>query len=180
MKPFCFMNCIKSIFSFLLLTWSMVTFSQNNNPYAGDFWQHLSYGGGLGLSIGSEYTDVTIAPSAVYNFNKYFATGVGLLGSYVDVKGNYSSLIYGGSVIALFNPIEAVQFSAELEQLRVNNDYDLGFGASEKDNFWNTALYLGAGYRNGNVTLGLRYNALFQKDKNVYGDAFMPFVRFYF
>jgi hypothetical protein len=47
-------------------------------------------------------------------------------------------------------------------------------------NYWNTALYVGAGYRNGNVTLGARYNLLFDKDKSIYSDALMPFVRFYF
>ena len=28
--------------------------------------------------FGSGYTDISIAPSAIYNFNEYFATGVGL------------------------------------------------------------------------------------------------------
>jgi hypothetical protein len=49
-----------------------------------------------------------------------------------------------------------------------------------KENFWNTGLFLGAGYRTQNVTIGARYNVLFDKDRNVYGDAFMPFVRVYF
>jgi hypothetical protein len=31
-----------------------------------------------------------------------------------------------------------------------------------------------------NVTIGARYNVLFDKDKNVYGEAFMPFVRVFF
>ena len=48
------------------------------------------------------------------------------------------------------------------------------------DNFWNTGLFLGAGYRMENVTIGARYNVLFQEDKGVYGDALMPFVRVYF
>jgi len=39
---------------------------------------------------------------------------------------------------------------------------------------------LGAGYRTGNVTMGVRYNVLQDDSKNVYSDALMPFVRFYF
>ena len=87
--------------------------------------------------------------------------------------------MYGPSLIVLGNPIPQIQLSAELEQLRVNVDYDddLGF---PNDNFWNTALFLGAGYRTNNVTIGVRYNVLHDSDKNVYSDVFMPFVRVYF
>ena len=181
MKAFYSADWIKKLLYTFFAFFSIHSFAQEDNPYDGDFWRHMSYGGGLGLSIGSDYTDITVAPSAIYNFNQYFGAGIGLLGSYVDVKNYYSSIIYGGSVITLFNPLPEVQLSAELEQVRVNNKYDLGAGsATETDNFWNTALYLGAGYRNGNVTLGVRYNVLFDKDKNVYNEAFMPFVRFYF
>ncbi len=180
MKRLCFVLSTKTIFSLLFIGSSYFSFSQNDNPYDGDFWNHMSYGGGLGLSIGSDFTEITVAPSALYNFNPKVAVGIGLLGSYVDVKNFYSSYIYGGSVITLFNPVDEIQLSAELEQVRVNNDYDLGFGATEKDNFWNTALYLGLGYRSGNVTLGMRYNVLFDKNRYVYSEPFMPFVRFYF
>ena len=46
--------------------------------------------------------------------------------------------------------------------------------------FWNTALFLGAGYRNENITLGIRYNILHRDRDNIYAEAFMPFVRIYF
>jgi hypothetical protein len=36
-----------------------------------DFWDHVQFGGGFGLSTGSGFTDVTVAPSAIYNFNSY-------------------------------------------------------------------------------------------------------------
>ena len=83
------------------------------------------------------------------------------------------------SLITLFNPIHEVQLSAELEQLRVNNTYT-AFLPSIKDNFWNTALFLGAGYRSQNVTVGIRYNILYRESNNVYSQAWMPFVRVYF
>lgn len=75
-----------------------------------------------------------------------------------------------------------MQLSAELEQLRVNNSYDSYWGGGSYD-FWNTALFLGAGYRTNNVTIGVRYNVLYKDDDNrpdVYGTDFMPFVRVYF
>lgn len=144
-----------------------------------DFWEHVQFGGGVGIGFGSGYTNISLAPSAIYNFNDYFAAGVGLQGTYVKVKNDYQSNIYGGSLIALFNPVEAIQISAELEQLRVNSEFTY-FTETFEDNFWNTALFLGAGFRTDNITLGVRYNVLFDKDKNVYPEAFMPFVRVYF
>ena len=151
-----------------------------------DFWRRVQIGGGLGLGIGSGYTDILVAPSAIYNFNQYVAAGVGLQGSYVRVKNNYESYIYGGSLIGLFTPIEQIQISVELEQLRVNSMfsdyYDFnGFVIKTPDNnFWTTALFVGAGYRTQNVTIGLRYNLLYDSDKSVYSEPFMPFVRVYF
>ncbi|MES2487727.1 MAG: hypothetical protein V4581_17500, partial [Bacteroidota bacterium] len=97
----------------------------------------------------------------------------------------YDSWIYGGSVIGLFNPIPEIQLSAEVEQLRVNLQYDERYAADNnilytERNFWNTALFLGAGYNTGNVTIGVRYNVLFNENDMVYSDALMPFIRVYF
>ncbi len=150
------------------------------NSSKNNFWDKVQFGGGLGASFGSGYTDVTVAPGAIYNFNKYFATGLGLQYTYIDVKDRYNSSLYGGSVIALFNPIDEIQISAELEQMRVNSEYELIDGGSVSDDFWNTALFMGAGYRAGNVTIGMRFNVLHDNDKRVYSDAFMPFIRVYF
>lgn len=144
------------------------------------FWEHVQFGGGLGLSIGSGYTDVTVAPGAIYNFNQYIATGIGLQGSYVKVRDSHDAWIYGGSLLILGHPVPEIQLSAELEQVRVNSTVELIDGTEIIDNFWNTALFLGAGYRIDNVTIGVRYNVLFDEDSRVYGDAFMPFVRAYF
>lgn len=141
---------------------------------------------GWGVGFGTGYTDVTIAPSAIYQFNAYAALGVGIQGTYVHQKDYYDSYIYGGSVIGLFNPIPQVQLSVEMEQLRVNLNVDEAYASYYPDlnfkdrNFWNTALFFGVGYSMGNVTAGLRYNVLYGKKDLVYSDALMPFVRVYF
>lgn len=151
-----------------------------------DFWRRVQIGGGLGVGFGSGYTDVSVAPGAIYNFNRYFAAGVGLTGNYVRFKeysstvNEYRSWIYGGSIIALFMPIEQVQLSLEVEQLRVNSRLETVDFGTVHDDFWNTGLFVGAGYRTQNVTVGLRYNLLFDPDKTVYADSWMPFVRVYF
>ncbi|WP_264548674.1 hypothetical protein [Flavobacterium sp. N2820] len=144
-----------------------------------DFWKHVQFGGGLGLGFGNGYADIMVAPSAIYNFNSYFSAGLGAQYNYVKQRNFYSANMYGGSLIALFHPIEELQISSELEQLRVNRTFEDSFG-SEKQDFWNTALFLGAGYRNQNVTIGIRYNVLHKDRDNIYAEAFMPFVRIYF
>lgn len=142
-----------------------------------DFWKKVQFGGGIGLGFGSEYTNISLAPSAIYNFNEYVALGLGAQYTYAKQKNYYASHLYGGSIVALFNPINEIQLSAELEQLRVNVDLD-GSNSNSQD-YWNTGLFLGVGYRTGNVTIGARYNVL-NDNNNVYGNAFMPFVRVYF
>ncbi len=168
------------LLAILIFTMSATLCRAQEEKRKSDFWERVQFGGGLGASFGSGYTDVTVAPGAIYNFNRYFAAGLGLQYTYVSVKELYQSSLYGGSVVALFNPIEEIQLSAELEQVRVNSEYDLVDGSSFNDDFWNTAIFVGAGYRAGNVTIGMRFNVLHDNDKRVYSDAFMPFIRVYF
>ena len=165
---------IKSTFSVLFVAIFCMQYAsaQSLDPDSA----RIHFGGSLGLSIGSGFTNIVVAPSVIYDVNSYFSAGAGLQGSYVSWKNNFESYIYGASLIGLINPIEQIQLSAELEQLRVNTTYENKF----KDNFWNTALFLGAGYRTNNVTIGIRYNVLFKESNNVYNEAFMPFIRVYF
>ena len=145
------------------------------------FWDKVQFGGGLGLGFGSGYTNVSVMPSAIYNVNEIVAVGVGLQFGYLYQKNYYKSFVYGGSFITLVNPIPQLQLSAELEQVRVDTDYDENYyHPGFSDAYWNTALYLGAGYRTGSVTIGARYDVLYDPNKSLYGSGFMPFVRVYF
>lgn len=144
------------------------------------FWSKVQVGGGLAVGFGSGYANVAIAPSAIYNVNEQFALGAGLQYSYLKQRDYYNSHLYGASVIGLFNPIEQIQLSLEVEELRANVTAEPAYFNGVSDNFWNTGLFLGVGYRANNVTVGARYNLLFQEDKGVYGDALMPFIRVYF
>ena len=156
-------------------------FAQQNTQMntKSDFLTKVQFGGGLGLGVGNGFTDIMVAPSAIYNFNDYVSAGLGVQYNYVKQRDFYSANMYGGSAIALFNPVEFIQISTELEQLRVNRTFNNSLGNNSQD-FWNTALFLGAGYRNENITFGVRYNVLHKDRDNIYSDAFMPFVRIYF
>ncbi|GGE33425.1 hypothetical protein [Psychroflexus planctonicus] len=140
------------------------------------FWNRMQWGGTGALNISNNFTSISVSPQAIYPLKSYFATGVGLQYSYLRSKNNFTSHLYGGSWLNIFTPIPEVQISTELEQLRVNNRLANGV----KDDFWNTALFLGIGYRQQNFTIGIRYNVLFDEDRNIYPRAWMPFVRVFF
>ena len=156
--------------------------TNKNNPTS-DFWSNVRFGGGIGLGFGNGYFSGTLAPSAIYQFDGKFSLGLGLSGSYYKRKNQYNSTVLGGSVIGLFNPIREIQLSSEFEQLNVDRKYKqtpIGTSGSIDENYWYPALFLGAGYRSGNFTIGVRYDVLYDKDKSIYADPWMPFIRVYF
>ena len=179
---------LKTLFYVLIFLNSAVIFSQQDSipKSKGDFWKKVQFGGGLGLAVGNGFTNISLSPTGYYNFNKTFSVGVGLTGSYVAQEQNasnynsigYKSTIFGGSAIALMHPIEEIQLSVEVEQLKVNRKFDDNF--LKDDTFWNTALFLGAGYRTQNLTVGVKYNVLHKDNNQVYSQAWLPFVRVMF
>lgn len=156
-------------------------YAQENteNKTKSDFWNHVQFGGGFGLGVGNNYADIMVAPSAIYNFNSYVSAGLGLQYNYIKQKDFYNANLYGASILALFNPLEELQISTEIEQLKVNRTFKNNFESNSQD-FWNTALFIGLGYRSENITMGMRYNILHKNRDNIYPEAFMPFVRIYF
>lgn len=178
---------LKMIFYILIFLNSTLLFSQQDSipKTKSFFWKKVQFGGGLGLAVGNGFTNISVSPTGYYNFNKTFAVGVGLTGSYVAQEQNpsnfnsigYKSTIYGGSLIGLVYPVEQVQLSAEVEQLKVYQKFDEFLNANS---FWNTALFLGAGYRSQNVTIGVKYNVLHKDDNHVYSQAWVPFIRLVF
>ncbi|MBT8271690.1 MAG: alpha-ketoglutarate decarboxylase [Flavobacteriaceae bacterium] len=151
--------------------------SGNNSS---EFWNYVRFGGGIGLSFGDRFFSGTLAPVAIYEVTPEFATGVGLNLTYASLRDRYKSTILGGSVLTLFNVIPEIQLSAEFEQLNVNRNYDEQFVLTPDDNYWYSALFLGAGYRTGNVIFGIRYDVLYDKDKSIYAEPWIPFVRVFF
>ncbi|PIF00896.1 MAG: alpha-ketoglutarate decarboxylase [Maribacter sp.] len=144
----------------------------------GDFWGNVRFGGGVGLGFTNENFNASVSPSAIFQVNDQFAAGASLNFNYA--KFNEDKLFaYGGSILSLYNPIPNIQLSGELEQLRINRTYALD-GGNREDNYWSPALFLGIGYSNRNLTLGLRYDILYDDGKSIYANALMPFVRVYF
>lgn len=171
----------KKLLIFLLLTTiSLNSYSQIRTAQSSsDFWDHVRFGGGIGLSFGDNFFSGTLAPSAIYEFNPMFALGVGLNGTYNSQKNVYKSTVLGGSLIGLFNPIPEIQLSAEFEELNVSRNWDDRLDIAN-ENYWYPALFLGAGFRTHNVAVGIRYDVLYDKYRSIYANAWAPFIRVYF
>ncbi|WP_397363766.1 alpha-ketoglutarate decarboxylase [Olleya sp. R77988] len=173
-------NNLKIIISTIVISFFITSSIAQDNPpkEKSEFWKNVRFGGGLGLSTGTNFFSATLAPSAIYQFDKTFSLGVGLNGTYNKSKNLFSSTILGGSIIGLYNPIQEIQLSGEFEQLNVNQKFE---GSSIADrNYWVPALFVGGGYRTNNVTVGIRYDLLYDDTKSVYANAWVPFVRVYF
>ncbi len=154
-------------------------YSQENSQKI-NFWDNVRFGGSLGLDFSNNTTSVIVSPSAVYQFNQKFSAGLGVNFGYTRFKPNdVNQYNYGASIISLYNPFRELQLSAELEHTFVNASATIA-GEKIRDNFNFPALYLGAGYRLGNIAIGARYDVLFNENKSIYASAISPFARVYF
>lgn len=150
-----------------------------NGQKSDGFYSRLQFGGGIGLSFGDGFFSGSISPSAIYRIDKNFSAGVGLNGAYSSWKNHYTSTVFGGSILGLYNVIPQIQVSAELEGHNVHRKFKYDAG-DLKDSYWYPSLFLGAGFRTGNVTMGIRYDVLYDRNKSIYAEAYAPFVRVYF
>lgn len=160
---------MKKVFVFLFFCSTISLVAQQNDT----FWSNVKFGGGFSLGFGSQ-TTIGISPSAIYNFDNGFALGAGLNYLYSEIK-DFSTSVYGGSLISLYQTKIDVQLSGE---------FDYHF-AKQKNNFssYNTsfpALHLGVAYNQGRFAVGVRYDVLYDKNKSVFASPFSPVIRFYF
>jgi len=174
MKTHCLFPFKKSII-YLLLASCSFAMAQDDTDTSG-FWENVRFGGGFGINFSNGFFSGSLSPSAIYDFNDYISIGPSLNLSYQEGRG-FSTFLYGGSIVTLVNPIPNIQLSAEVEQLRVNQR--ITDNSDFEDNFWNTALFVGGGYRQNNITIGFRYNLLFKDGESIYTNAWAPFIRFY-
>lgn len=141
------------------------------------FQKHWSFGGNLGFSFWNNGTSILLGPKAYYNFSPIFLAGFGLSYMYSEYKSDfngYHSNSFGGSVMAAVRPIDFIQISVEYEGLQTN------YSGFYTDKYFNNALYLGLSFITGPVSIGIRYDVLYDNERSLYSSAWNPFVGFYF
>jgi len=153
--------------------------AQNSDLEQHRFIDDMRFGGGINIGVGSNYSTFSISPSALYDFSDEFSAGLGITYVYLKNKSitNSTTNIYGGSLLAFYKPMKTLQFSTEFEQLKIDQKY----ASVNNSDLWQSALYFGAEYVIGNISMGLRYDVLFNKTTNViYSSALSPVFRVYF
>ena len=170
--------CLFSVFICFTYSGQAQKLPETSPKEKSDFWKKVRFGGGFGLDVTNGFFGITLAPSAIYQFNNKLSLGAGLNGAYNSQRNGFKSTILGGNLIGLYNVFRGFQLSTELEQLHVNRNIETST-INVKNNFWTTGLLVGAGYRQGNATFGVRYNLL-HDDDSIYSTALIPFARFYF
>jgi len=163
-----------AFFTVLLLFLCLFNLEAQNSD--SNFWDSVRFGGGFNVGFGNNYTTVAISPSAIYDFSDAFSSGLSVSYLYSKNKAfNSTANVYGASAISLYNPFDRFQLSAEFEELNIN----LNNGVNN-NSYWNPALYFGVAYRNGGVSVGLRYDVLYKENKSIYSSALTPVFRIYF
>lgn len=178
-------NCYWKLFIILLIL-SMPFCKSYGQPQSqqDSFLENVRFGGNIGLNFGNQFTNIVVAPQAVYQFSSKIGLGAGLNYSYIKqnfndgFSANFKSTILGGSLIGISNPVEFLQVSADLEYLHVNRNFEEPI--FRDDSYWVPALFLGAGYRQDNFVIGARYDVLYDRNLSVYQNGIQPFVRVLF
>ncbi len=170
-----------SIAIFLILSLFFYQSHGQQDDTKSNFWENVRFGGNVGANFGNNFNSILIAPQAIYQVNDNVGVGAGLNYSYSERDLNrfddFKSTIAGASLIAIASPIDLLQVSADFEYLNVNRNFA---DSSFDDNYWVPALFLGAGYRQGNFVIGARYDVLFNDRRSVYANGIQPFVRVLF
>lgn len=169
----------KTTYLFICLALIYFNVSSQNEENNTSYKDNFRFGGGFNIGLGNSYSTFSISPSVIYDFSEEFGAGVGLTYVYVKNKSTVSSTtnLFGGSILTFYKPIHFVQLSTEFEQLKINQKYTFYDDISQ----WQSALYFGLEYVSGNVSLGLRYDVLYDKVKNItQSSPLTPVFRFYF
>ena len=143
---------------------------------AGDKWY---FGGGLGLSLGTDVTTIGASPLVGYKITDRFSTGMRITYQYVNNKVfDISFSNYGGGPFTRFQFTD--KYFSHIEYEYLNFEFTRGVRDSngdfvtDRDSY--NALWMGAGYseqlgRNGGVFLLALYNVLYDDT-----DQFQPYA----
>ena len=141
--------------------------------------KRLKFGCGFGLNfVGS--TNISLSPNLMYAVSNKVILGVGIQGSYASIKNLQNTTTFGGNVLMMYSPARKLSTLLELAQLRVSTKTETQT-ENTTNKYWDTALFVGAGFNITNkISVGAKYNLLYDKDESVYTSPIVPFVNISF
>ncbi|MCF7559369.1 hypothetical protein L3X39_01870 [Sabulilitoribacter multivorans] len=158
-------------------------FSQTTNTIVLDSvakeQKRLKFGFGFGLNfVGG--TNINLSPNLTYKVSDKVSFGGGLQGSYTSIKNYQNTTTVGGNVLFLYSPIKKMSLLLEFVELNVSTKTETEQGTI-KNNYWDSALFFGAGFNvTDKISIGAKYNILYDENESVYTSAIIPFVNIVF
>lgn len=172
-----YLNSIKTalFIVFLSSTLSAQTVTDSIKPKE----KKLKFGCGFGLNfVGG--TSLSLAPNLTYKVSEKISFGAGVQGSYNKIKNLQNTTTFGANLLGFYTPIANLQTQLEFAQLHVNTTTESNL-IEVKNSYWDSALFVGAGYTIvKKITVGAKYNFLYDEDKSVYSSPIIPFVNIVF
>lgn len=141
--------------------------------------KRLKFGIGFGLNfVGS--TNISLSPNLTYAASNKIILGFGIQGNYSSIKNLQSTTTFGGNLLFQYNPSRKFSTLLELAQLRVSTKTESEL-EDITNKYWDTALFIGAGINITNkISVGAKYNVLYNENESVYTSPIVPFVNITF
>ena len=132
------------------------------------------------MGFNQNFFSITLAPNAIYQFNQTWGIGISTGYTYASEKDLYKSSIINYGIIGLSRPINRLELSTQLENYHVSQKFDQDQINLQNINYQYPALFIGAGYISNNVTIGAKYDILYDEEKSIFPSPIIPFVRIMF
>ena len=137
----------------------------------------LKFGMGFGLNfVGG--TNISLSPNLTYPLTQNVSVGAGLQFNYASLKNVQKTTTLGLNALFYYTPVKKILTSLEFSEMHVNRNLQF---ANTKDNFWESALFVGLGYQlTTKIAFGAKYNVLYNRSKSIYSSPVIPFVNINF
>lgn len=123
----------------------------------------IYFGGGMGLNLGTNVTNVNVSPQVGYKITDRFSMGLGAMYQYLAFKNSNISLSnYGGSVFARYAITQQIFATTEYEYLTI----EFITAADQRERMGFSSYFIGGGYvqplgRNVSFLVIALYNVLY-------------------
>ncbi len=172
---------IKYAFTFVVLLISSVAFAQKGDYVIdkdGNWQDRIYFGGGFGLSGGSNYGYISVSPIVGYMITSRLSGGVGVTYQYVK-SGDFDDNWYGGQLFLRMNVFKQIFLYSSYEFI----NYSPSFGAFENDRRTVARLPLGAGLsqpigRRSSINFLAAYDVLYDEQLGAYNSPWIFSVFF--
>ena len=173
---------LRLLFGTVMVLLGKNAYSQNTITVAADSIvkeeKRLKLGVGFGLNfVGA--TNISLSPNLSYKVSDKVSFGVGIQGSYSSIKNLQNTTTFGGNLIGIYSPVNKLSLLLEFVELNVTTKTETP--PATKDSYWDSALFVGAGFNiTSKISVGAKYNVLYDENKSVYTSAIIPFVNITF